>query len=154
MHPNWEKERICKLTKDDYILELKDKVRELKTKNNELENRVEHLKVSRRVLMDLLEKVEREKTTLVNNLERALELERTTKRKLIRQNHPTRLALVKPLTLEQHMDNINVNEIEIHNGAHPQYFKNAKAEIEQEVSINIKETEKDRLKKLSKQRRW
>lgn len=36
----------------------------------ELEEKVEHLRVSRRVLMNLLEKVEREKGGLVSRLER------------------------------------------------------------------------------------
>ncbi|MGI6119339.1 MAG: translation initiation factor 2 [Desulfosporosinus sp.] len=42
----------------------------LKARVNELEQRVEHLRVSRRVLMNLLEKVEREKVTLVHHLEK------------------------------------------------------------------------------------
>lgn len=42
----------------------------LKVRINELEQRVEHLRVSRRVLMNLLEKVEREKITLIHNLEK------------------------------------------------------------------------------------
>ncbi|MDI6812364.1 MAG: translation initiation factor 2 [Desulfitobacteriaceae bacterium] len=42
----------------------------LEQKVCELEQRVEHLRVSRRVLMNLLEKVEREKIALVHNLEK------------------------------------------------------------------------------------
>ncbi len=42
----------------------------LEQKVSELEQRVEHLRVSRRVLMNLLEKVEREKIALVHNLEK------------------------------------------------------------------------------------
>lgn len=43
---------------------------ELEHKVSELEQRVEHLRVSRRVLMNLLEKVEREKVALIHNLEK------------------------------------------------------------------------------------
>ena len=42
----------------------------LRAKVGELEQRVEHLRVSRRVLMNLLEKVEREKVFLVRKLEK------------------------------------------------------------------------------------
>ncbi|MHB1652738.1 MAG: translation initiation factor 2 [Desulfitobacteriaceae bacterium] len=42
----------------------------LRLRVNELEQRVEHLRVSRRVLMNLLEKVEREKIALIHNLEK------------------------------------------------------------------------------------
>ncbi|HEX3015393.1 MAG TPA: translation initiation factor 2 [Desulfobacteria bacterium] len=42
----------------------------LKQQNRELEEKIEHLRVSRRVLMNLLEKVEREKGGLVTRLER------------------------------------------------------------------------------------
>lgn len=42
----------------------------LRAKVRELEHRVEHLRVSRRVLMNLLEKVEREKILLVRKLQK------------------------------------------------------------------------------------
>ncbi len=42
----------------------------LQQRISELEEKVEHLRVSRRVLMNLLEKVEREKGGLVSRLER------------------------------------------------------------------------------------
>ncbi len=42
----------------------------LQQRIRELEEKVEHLRVSRRVLMNLLEKVEREKGGLVSRLER------------------------------------------------------------------------------------
>jgi len=42
----------------------------LRARVGELEQRVEHLRVSRRVLMNLLEKVEREKVALVHRLEK------------------------------------------------------------------------------------
>ena len=42
----------------------------LRAKVGELEQRVEHLRVSRRVLMNLLEKVEKEKVFLVRKLEK------------------------------------------------------------------------------------
>nr|WP_240985846.1 translation initiation factor 2 [Acididesulfobacillus acetoxydans] len=42
----------------------------LRVRVKELEQRVEHLRVSRRVLMNLLEKVEREKIALIHNLEK------------------------------------------------------------------------------------
>ncbi|GAB6175008.1 translation initiation factor 2 [Paradesulfitobacterium aromaticivorans] len=47
-----------------------EEVRELRARVGELEQRVEHLRVSRRVLMNLLEKVEREKVALVRRLEK------------------------------------------------------------------------------------
>ena len=47
-----------------------DEVKLLRTRVGELEQRVEHLRVSRRVLMNLLEKVEREKVALVHSLEK------------------------------------------------------------------------------------
>lgn len=49
---------------------LRARVLELEHRTGELEQRVEHLRVSRRVLMNLLEKVEREKVSLVNKLEK------------------------------------------------------------------------------------
>ena len=58
-----------------------DEVKLLKTRVGELEQRVEHLRVSRRVLMNLLEKVEREKVFLVNRLEKEnVRLHRDNKR--------------------------------------------------------------------------
>jgi hypothetical protein len=47
-----------------------DELKLLKARVGELEQRVEHLRVSRRVLMNLLEKVEREKVALVHRLEK------------------------------------------------------------------------------------
>jgi len=47
-----------------------DEVKLLRARVGELEQRVEHLRVSRRVLMNLLEKVEREKVDLVHHLEK------------------------------------------------------------------------------------
>lgn len=51
------------------IRHLNEELRAAKARIGELEQRVEHLRVSRRVLMNLLEKVEREKVTLVHKLE-------------------------------------------------------------------------------------
>ncbi len=47
-----------------------DEIKLLRARVGELEQRVEHLRVSRRVLMNLLEKVEREKVALVHRLEK------------------------------------------------------------------------------------
>ena len=47
-----------------------DELKLLRARVGELEQRVEHLRVSRRVLMNLLEKVEREKVALVHRLEK------------------------------------------------------------------------------------
>ncbi|OLN33798.1 translation initiation factor 2 [Desulfosporosinus metallidurans] len=47
-----------------------DELQLLRARVGELEQRVEHLRVSRRVLMNLLEKVEREKVALVHRLEK------------------------------------------------------------------------------------
>jgi predicted RNase H-like nuclease (RuvC/YqgF family) len=53
----------------------------LRARVGELEQRVEHLRVSRRVLMNLLEKVEREKVALVRHLEKEnVRLQRDNKR--------------------------------------------------------------------------
>lgn len=52
------------------IKSLKEELRLTKYRVGELEQRIEHLRVSRRVLMNLLEKVEREKVTLVHKLEK------------------------------------------------------------------------------------
>ena len=58
-----------------------DEVKLLRGRVGELEQRVEHLRVSRRVLMNLLEKVEREKVALVHNLEKEnVRLQRDNKR--------------------------------------------------------------------------
>lgn len=54
----------------DEINGLKEELRLTKYRVGELEQRIEHLRVSRRVLMNLLEKVEREKVTLVHKLEK------------------------------------------------------------------------------------
>ena len=52
------------------IRHLNEELRVTKARIGELEQRVEHLRVSRRVLMNLLEKVEREKVSLVHKLEK------------------------------------------------------------------------------------
>ncbi|KGP76918.1 translation initiation factor 2 [Desulfosporosinus sp. Tol-M] len=53
----------------------------LRARVGELEQRIEHLRVSRRVLMNLLEKVEREKVALVRHLEKEnVRLQRDNKR--------------------------------------------------------------------------
>ncbi|AET68963.1 hypothetical protein Desor_3474 [Desulfosporosinus orientis DSM 765] len=58
-----------------------DEIKLLRARVGELEQRVEHLRVSRRVLMNLLEKVEREKVALVRHLEREnIRLQRDNKR--------------------------------------------------------------------------
>ena len=58
-----------------------DELSLLRTRVGELEQRVEHLRVSRRVLMNLLEKVEREKVALVHRLEKEnVRLQRDNKR--------------------------------------------------------------------------
>lgn len=58
-----------------------DEVKLLRARIGELEQRVEHLRVSRRVLMNLLEKVEREKVALVQHLEKEnVRLQRDNKR--------------------------------------------------------------------------
>ncbi|MDA8227355.1 MAG: translation initiation factor 2 [Desulfitobacterium hafniense] len=49
---------------------LREELRVSKARVGELEQRVEHLRVSRRVLMNLLEKVEREKVALIHKLEK------------------------------------------------------------------------------------
>lgn len=49
---------------------LSEELKAAKSRISELEQRIEHLRVSRRVLMNLLEKVEREKVALVHKLER------------------------------------------------------------------------------------
>lgn len=58
-----------------------DELQLLRARVGELEQRVEHLRVSRRVLMNLLEKVEREKVALVHRLEKEnVRLQRDNKR--------------------------------------------------------------------------
>lgn len=58
-----------------------DELKLLRARVGELEQRVEHLRVSRRVLMNLLEKVEREKVALVYRLEKEnVRLQRDNKR--------------------------------------------------------------------------
>jgi predicted RNase H-like nuclease (RuvC/YqgF family) len=42
----------------------------LQQRINELEEKIEHLRVSRRVLMNLVERIEREKSGFVNKLEK------------------------------------------------------------------------------------
>ncbi len=62
-------------------MDSKDEINLLRARIGELEQRVEHLRVSRRVLMNLLEKVEREKVALVHNLEKEnVRLQRDNKR--------------------------------------------------------------------------
>jgi len=58
------------LDSHEEIKNLKEELRLTKYRVGELEQRIEHLRVSRRVLMNLLEKVEREKVTLVHKLEK------------------------------------------------------------------------------------
>ena len=55
---------------NDELEMLREELRLAKARVGELEQTVEHLRVSRRVLMNLLEKVEREKVALVHKLER------------------------------------------------------------------------------------
>ena len=62
-------------------MESKNEISLLRARIGELEQRVEHLRVSRRVLMNLLEKVEREKVALVHQLEKEnVRLQRDNKR--------------------------------------------------------------------------
>ena len=51
------------------MLDQNEEMRVLRSRVQELEQRVEHLRVSRRVLMNLLEKVERDKVSLIHKLE-------------------------------------------------------------------------------------
>lgn len=52
------------------LKDFREELRLTKLRVGELEQRIEHLRVSRRVLMNLLEKVEREKVALVHKLEK------------------------------------------------------------------------------------
>lgn len=61
---------VCSLNSQEEINSLREELRVTKFRVGELEQRIEHLRVSRRVLMNLLEKVEREKVTLVHKLEK------------------------------------------------------------------------------------
>lgn len=58
------------MNSQEEINSLREELRVTKFRVGELEQRIEHLRVSRRVLMNLLEKVEREKVTLVHKLEK------------------------------------------------------------------------------------
>jgi DNA repair exonuclease SbcCD ATPase subunit len=58
------------LPKQEYVERLENQNEQYKNKIRELEQRVEHLRVSRRVLMNLLEKVEREKVAFESLLKR------------------------------------------------------------------------------------
>lgn len=61
---------VCILDSQEELNNLREELRLSKFRVGELEQRIEHLRVSRRVLMNLLEKVEREKVTLVHKLEK------------------------------------------------------------------------------------
>lgn len=61
---------MCSLDSQEELNNLHEELRLIKFRVGELEQRIEHLRVSRRVLMNLLEKVEREKVTLVHKLEK------------------------------------------------------------------------------------
>lgn len=61
---------VCGLSSHEELRSLQEELRITKSRVGELEQRIEHLRVSRRVLMNLLEKVEREKVTLVHKLEK------------------------------------------------------------------------------------
>jgi predicted RNase H-like nuclease (RuvC/YqgF family) len=64
-----------------WLVDSIDEIQLLRSRVGELEQRVEHLRVSRRVLMNLLEKVEREKVALVHQLEKEnVRLQRDNKR--------------------------------------------------------------------------
>lgn len=71
-------------------MDIKDETGLLRTRVEELEQRVENLRVSRRVLMNLLEKVEREKAALIRQLEKEnVRLQKNNKRYanwILRQN--------------------------------------------------------------------
>jgi hypothetical protein len=58
------------LPKQEYVERLENQIKHQKNKISELEQRVEHLRVSRRVLMNLLEKAEREKVAFESLLKR------------------------------------------------------------------------------------
>lgn len=61
---------MCVLDCQEELNNLRGELRSTQSRVGELEQRIEHLRVSRRVLMNLLEKVEREKVTLVHKLEK------------------------------------------------------------------------------------
>lgn len=61
---------MCILDSQEELKNLREELRLTKLRVGELEQRIEHLRVSRRVLMNLLEKVEREKVALVHKLEK------------------------------------------------------------------------------------
>jgi len=69
---------------DDFIS--KDKEQKLLNKIAELDNKVEALRVSRRVLMSLLESVEKEHQAKLTNCEQELAREKRKNKKLILQN--------------------------------------------------------------------
>lgn len=61
---------MCGLDSQEELKDLREELRVVRCRVGELEQRIEHLRVSRRVLMNLLEKVEREKVALVQKLEK------------------------------------------------------------------------------------
>lgn len=96
MPKSWENQRVSKLSPEEQGYEMRDTIRRLEDRASILEQRVEHLRTSRRVLMILLEKIEVEKGSEIHRLEKLLELERSQKKRVpkdhllwVIQKHPS-----------------------------------------------------------------
>lgn len=87
------------LPQQEYIERLESQIKQQKSRIDELEQRVEHLRVSRRVLMNLLEKVEREKVAVEFSLKRR-------RNKKFRPNNPFEVVVDNSKTFYIRVDNI------------------------------------------------
>ena len=150
---SWEDQRKAKLSPEEQVKELKRELKDSKYLVSELNQRLDHLRVSRRVLMNLLEKVEREKYAEVHRLEKLLDLERSQKSR-VSKNHPL-WALQKPPSFDEVADKLladhpnNYDVIPEAQGIR-ENAKTIRAEFQAEEAMELKQAERTRLKKLSK----
>jgi len=87
MPKHWEMQRVSRLSHEEQLENMRGSLRRLEDRNSTLEQRVEHLRVSRRVLMTLLEQLEQENASEIKRLEKLLALERSQKRR-VSKDHP------------------------------------------------------------------
>ena len=155
---SWEMKRVGSLSPDELMSELLQEVQLLHRRNKELEERVEHLRVSRRVLMNLLERVEKNRVIEIKELERQLAKERSQKR-LVRKGNPWEAT--KLITLDECADDVltyysgDPADIAEEVTGVRENGKTARAEFHTEEDSLEKGVERERLKKLSTElQRW
>ena len=158
MPKHWEMQRVSRLSHEEQLENMRGSLRRLEDRNSTLEQRVEHLRVSRRVLMTLLEQLEQENAFEVKRLEKLLALERSQKKR-VPKDHPLWTVKEHPSLndlADEHLANYpNDHQVMLEAQGIRENAKSIRAEFktDETEALAQKQAEIQRIRRLSKQER-